>query len=116
MSRIPPSTPRTAPPRSFSYIGLWAVLVGVAMLALELIQGFILDRLGEGGQYLILGSGLFFSIWGLKEIIAGWYPQLGNRGAARHKVGLPVQGRYYCLIMLVCFVGALPGRTVLKKD
>ena len=92
-------------------IGLFAVIVGLGMVVLELGFAFILGRLGIGGRYLIVGSGLFFSVWGLKELIAGWYPQLGNRGAVRHKVGVPVEGRYFCLIMLVCFVGAMLGRS-----
>jgi uncharacterized protein (DUF58 family) len=110
MSR-PTSPPRALPPRTFSFAGLWAVILGLGMVGIELSQGFILDRLGEAGRYLIVGSGLFFSVWGLKELIAGWYPHLGNRSVARHKVGLPVEGRYYCLIMFVCFVGALLGRS-----
>lgn len=111
MSRPAVTSPRAAPPRSFSFPGLWAVVVGLGMVVVEITQGFILSRLGEAGRYFIIGSGLFFSIWGLKELIAGWYPQLGNRRVARHKVGLPVEGRYYCLIMFVCFVGALLGRS-----
>lgn len=87
------------------------MLIGLGMVVVELNYGFIYGRLGIGGRTLIVGSGLFFSIWGLKELIAGWYPHLANRGAARHRVGLPIEGRYYCLIMLVCFVGALLGRS-----
>lgn len=81
------------------------------MVVVEFAQGFILDRLGQAGRYLIVGSGLFFSIWGLKELIAGWYPHLGNRGVARNKFGVPFEGGIFFLIMIVCFVGALLGRS-----
>ena len=55
--------------------------------------------------------GIFFSIWGLKELIAGLWPSLGQSGIGRHRFVLPGEGQALLLIMLAVFVGSMVGRS-----
>lgn len=87
------------------------MLVGLAIAAFELRYGLLLRRLGMGGRVVVLVCATGFSVWGLKELIANWWPALGRRGFARHRAGWPVEGRVYLVITVVVFVGALLGRS-----
>lgn len=97
--------------RTFSVAGFAFMLVGLAIAAFELRYGLLLRRLGLGGRVVVLVCATGFSVWGLKELIANWWPSLGRRGIARHRAGWPVEGRVYLLITGVVFVGALLGQS-----
>lgn len=97
--------------RTFSGTGLGFMLVGLGIAAFELRYGLMLQRLGVYGRGVVLVCATGFSVWGLKELIAGWWPALGRRGFARHRAGWPLEGRVYLLITVVVFVGALIGRS-----
>lgn len=97
--------------RTFSSTGLGFMLVGLGLAAFELRYGLLLQRIGAGGRIVVLVCAAGFSVWGLKELIAGWWPSLGRRGFARHRARWPVEGRVYLLITFVIFIGALIGRS-----
>lgn len=98
-------------PRTFSSAGFGATLVGLGLIAFELRYSLLLDRLGVTGRIVVLTCATGFALWGLKELIAGWWPQLSRRGFVRHRSGMPVEGRAYIAVMVVLFVGALLGRS-----
>jgi uncharacterized protein (DUF58 family) len=97
--------------RTFSSAGFYALLVGLGLIAFELRYSLLLHRLGVAGRVVLVTCAIGFSIWGLQELIAGWWPQLSRRGFARHRSGLPVEGRAYIVVMIVLFIGALLGRS-----
>jgi uncharacterized protein (DUF58 family) len=98
-------------PRSFSTAGLVAMLIGLGLVAFELRYSLLLYRLGMLGRIVLFVCGTGFSVWGLKELIANWWPQLGRRGFGRHRSGLSAEGWIYVGIMIVLFAGALFGRS-----
>lgn len=85
--------------------------VGLGFTVIELTTGFIQGRLGPFGHTTILGCGMLFSIWGLKELIAGWWPRLGRNGLIRNRFHIPLEGWAFLLIMFVLFIGSLLGRS-----
>ncbi|MFV0442534.1 MAG: DUF58 domain-containing protein [Planctomycetaceae bacterium] len=97
--------------RYVSLTGLLAMVVGLGMVGVELSTGFVRARLGATGHIVILTCGIFFSIWGLKELIAGVWPRLGQSGIGRHRFLLPSEGWVYLVIMFVVFVGSMLGRS-----
>lgn len=97
--------------RTFSTAGFGGVLVGLGLIAFELRYNLLLARLGEVGRVVLVVCATGFVLWGLKELVIGWWPQVSRRGFARHRSGLPVEGRAYILVMVVLFVGALLGRS-----
>lgn len=104
-----PSRPQAS--RSLSTPGLVVMGLGLGMAAFELRYGLVLMRLGNIGRIVVLTCAAGFSVWGLKELIAGWWPSLGGRGFTRHRSGFPVEGRIYLGILIVMFAGALLGRS-----
>ena len=107
---------RTAPPevelpRSFSRSGFVAMLTGLGLAAFEFRYGLLLFRLGMDGRVVLLVCATGFSVWGVKELVAGWWPVLGDRGFARHRLGIPPEGQLYILIMIMLFSGSLIGRS-----
>ena len=104
-----PSRPQAS--RSLSTPGLVVMGFGLGMAAFELRYGLVLMRLGNIGRIVVLTCAAGFSVWGLKELIAGWWPSLGGRSFTRHRSGFPVEGRIYLLILFVMFAGALLGRS-----
>ncbi len=104
-------TPTTQMPRTFSTTGMAFMLAGISIAAIEWRYAFMLDRLHERGRLVVLICATGFSVWGLKELIAGWWPSLGHRGFAKHRFSVPLTGRLYFLIMIVMFVGSLVGRS-----
>lgn len=113
MSSLAPTseTRPSEPLRYFSFAGVAAMAVGLGMVALELYTAFVHARLGAVGHVVVLTCGIFFSIWGLKEIIAGLWPRLGQAGIGRHRFLLPAEGQAYLAIMFVVFVGSMLGRS-----
>lgn len=97
--------------RLLSLAGMGAMAAGLGMVGLELYTGFIRARLGTMGHLVVMTCGVFFSIWGLKELIAGLWPRLGHSGLGRHRFLLPVEGQLYLVIMFVLFVGSMIGRS-----
>ena len=85
--------------------------VGLGMTLIELGTGFVQRRLGPYGHTTILGCGLLFSVWGLKELIASWWPRLGRNGLIRNRFHIPLEGWAFLLIMFVLFIGSLLGRS-----
>jgi uncharacterized protein (DUF58 family) len=106
-----PASPEVALPRSISRAGFAATLTGLGLAAFELRYGLLLDRLGLLGRIVLLVCAAGFSVWGVKELIAGWWPALGHRKFARHRLGFPPEGRLYILIMIMLFIGSLIGRS-----
>ncbi len=90
------------------------MLVGLALIGMELRYGFLLDSSGQPGHTALLIAGTALSVWGLKEIIAGWWPRLRSRRSSqvvKHRFMLPVEGQVYAVIMTVLFAGSLLGRS-----
>jgi uncharacterized protein (DUF58 family) len=87
------------------------MLIGLGLIAFELRYSLLLYRLGMIGRIVLFVCGAGFSVWGLKELIANWWPQLGRRGFGRHRSGLSAEGWVYVAIMIVLFAGALFGRS-----
>ena len=83
---------------------------GLGLSAIELATHFVLGRLGYYGHATILICGTLFSVWGLKELIAGWWPRLGRNGLIRNRFHIPTEGWAFLLIMFVLFIGSLIGR------
>lgn len=106
-----PATPEIALPRRFSRAGLSAMLAGLGLAAFEMRYGLLLHRLDVAGRVVLLICATGFSVWGVKELIAGWWPSLGSRGFTRHRSGIPPEGRLYILIMIMLFIGAMIGRS-----
>lgn len=106
------STPQDVSlPRSFSRAGFAATLTGLGLAAFEMRYGLLLHRLGVGGRVVLLVCATGFSVWGVKELIAGWWPALGERGFVRHRSGIPPEGRLYMLIMFMLFTGSMIGHS-----
>lgn len=103
--------PEVALPRSFSRAGFAAMLTGLGLAAFELRYGLLLYRLGLPGRVVLLVCATGFSVWGVKELIADWWPALGHRKFARHRLGIPPEGWLYMLIMVMLFIGSLIGRS-----
>ncbi len=85
--------------------------VGLALSVIELATGFVQGRLGPYGRITILVCGTLFSVWGMKELIAGWWPRLSRNGLIRNRFHIPVEGWAFLLIMFVLFIGSLMGRS-----
>ncbi len=97
--------------RHLSVAGLIAMSAGLGLALWEFWTEYIQGRLGPVGHYTVLICGTFFSVWGLKEVIASFWPQLSRAGIGRHRFALPVEGRIYLMIMFVLFIGSLLGRS-----
>lgn len=85
--------------------------VGMGICVIELLTEFIRLRLGAFGHYTILGCGVLFSIWGMKELLSHGWPRLGKNGFVRNRFHIPTEGWAFLLIMFVLFVGSLLGRS-----
>ena len=109
MLTSPHDTPK--PLRRVTIGGVLAMCVGLGLTFIELTTGFIQDRLGPYGRTTILVCGTLFSVWGLKELIAGWWPRLGRHGLIRNRFHIPTEGWAFLVIMFVLFVGSLLGRS-----
>lgn len=88
-----------------------AMFAGLGLSGIELTTGFVRGRLGPYGHTTILVCSTLFSIWGLKELIAGWWPKLGRNGLIRNRFHLPLEGWAFLLIMFVLFIGSLLGHS-----
>jgi uncharacterized protein (DUF58 family) len=97
--------------RQFSTIGAIAMAAGLGLVFYELSTGLVTRRLGSGGKVTILTCGVFFSVWGLKEIIAGFFPSMRRSAIGRHRFHLPIEGQVYLVIMFVLFIGSILGRS-----
>ncbi len=93
--------------RRMSLNGAALMLVGLGLAFFELRTDFMLSRLGIGGRIVILLCGTSFSVWGLKNIIVSFLPQMAGRGLMFR---LPKEGAFFLLITIVLLVGALIGR------
>jgi uncharacterized protein (DUF58 family) len=85
--------------------------VGLGMAFYEIRTGFVQGRLGIAGRTVVLTCGVFFSVWGLKEVIAGLWPSLTRSRIGRHRFAIPVEGQIYLVIMFVLFIGSMLGRS-----
>lgn len=94
--------------RMLSLPGMTSMLVGLSLIAMELRYQLLLDRIGTFGRVLVLFTGSWLSVWGLKEVIAAWWPRLGNTSMRRrHRFKMPIAGYVYVIVMIVLFVGSL---------
>ena len=93
--------------------GLTIMLVGLSLIAMELRYMLMLQRVGLGGRILIFLTGGWLSVWGLKEVIAAWWPKLNtdNVLTRRHRFMMPVEGYVYVVVMIVLFIGSLIGHS-----
>lgn len=87
------------------------MLGGLGIVLMEWRTSFILSRLGQPGRVVILICGVFFSVWGLKEIISGVFPSMRRSALGRHRFRMPIEGQMYLVIMFVLFVGSIMGRS-----
>lgn len=104
-----PDTPK--PLRRVTIGGVLAMATGFSLTAIELGTGFAQERLGPYGRATILICGTLFSVWGLKELIAGWWPRLGRNGLIRNRFHIPLEGWAFLGIMFVLFIGSLMGKS-----
>lgn len=104
-------TAPTAPLRRITTSGIAAMAAGLGLTAIELTTHFIEHRLGPFGRFTILACGTLFSVWGMKELIAGWWPKLGQGGLIRNRFHIPLEGWAFLAIMFVLFIGSLIGRS-----
>ena len=84
------------------------MVFGLGLVFFEFQTGYVERQLGPTGRLVVLVCGTLLSVWGLKEMIACFWPKLSNRG---YHFALPREGAAYLLIMIVLFVGALIGRS-----
>lgn len=87
--------------------GIAFMIVGLGLVIFEMQTEFLLSRLGSSGRIIIFFCGTGFSVWGLKELIAGIYPVFSKTG---NSFRLPREGFAYLVIMCVLFIGSLIGR------
>lgn len=87
------------------------MFVGLSLIAAELRYQLMLQQLGVGARIALFLIGTWLSVWGLKEVIAGWWPLLGGKRGRRRKrrFMMPVEGYIYVGVMIVLFVGACVG-------
>lgn len=104
-------TPPSAPLRRITASGISAMVAGLGLTGIELTTHLIEERLGPFGRVVILMCGTLFSVWGLKELIAGWWPRLGRNGLIRNRFHIPQEGWAFLAIMFVLFIGSLIGRS-----
>lgn len=99
--------------RTLSLQGTTAMLVGLSLMAMELRYQLLLSRFGLAGRALVLVAGGWLSVWGLKEVIAAWWPKLGSKRARRrrHRFMMPIEGYVYVIVMIVLFIGSLLGHS-----
>lgn len=94
-----------------SQTGVAAMAAGLSIVAYEVSTRFVHSRLGGVGHVVVVGCGIYFSIWGLKEIIAGLFPSLGKSSLGRDRFVFPAEGLVYVGIMMAVFAGAMIGRS-----
>lgn len=89
------------------------MLLGMSLMAMEWRYQLLTDRIGIGGRWLVFVTGGWLSVWGLKDVIAAAWPELGNRHRwpRRHRFLMPVEGFIYVVVMVVLFVGSLLGHS-----
>jgi uncharacterized protein (DUF58 family) len=104
-----PDTPK--PQRHLPFGGVLSLIAGVFLTATELSTKFIEGRLGSFGHGTILFCGTLFAVWGLKEMIAGWWPRIGRNTLIRNRFHLPTEGWAFLMMMFVLFIGSLMGRS-----
>lgn len=92
--------------RYLSLPGLLLMAVGLGMAIVEQTAGMLGGRFGETGRWLTIGTGTLLSIWGLKEIIIGFWPRFSRRGYTFH---LPREGMLFLVITCVLLVGSILG-------
>lgn len=87
--------------------GIAFMIIGLGLVIFEMQTAFLQSRIGPTGRAIILICGTGFSVWGLKEVIAGLIPGLTKTG---YSFQLPREGLIYLVIMCALFVGSLIGR------
>lgn len=99
--------------RELSIGGLVAVIGGLAGVAAELRYGALHSQFGAWARWLLFAGAISLSVWGLKEMVAAWWPgRVAQRGRRRrNRFMLPVEGQIYGLIMFVLFCGSSIGRS-----
>ncbi len=100
-----------APRRRLSSTGLAFMAIGLCLVFYEFQTSFMQNRAGWWGHLLILFVGTTLSVWGLKEVVARYWPRLAGRGD--HFL-LPREGFVYLAIMCVLFIGAIQARNNLQ--
>ena len=110
---LAPDSNRLEPQRRLSLTGLTAMMVGLSLIAAELRYRMMLQQVGIGGRMGLVIISTALSVWGLKEIISGWWPRLSGKSGRRRKrrVKIPVAGFGYAVVMFVLFLGALLDRS-----
>ncbi len=105
----PPDSIR--PQRRLAIGGAISAITGIVLSFVELTTDFIQGRLGSFGHATILLCGALFTFWGLKEVISGLWPRLGQSGLVRNRFHIPTEGWAFLMIMFVLFIGSLMGKS-----
>jgi len=108
---MPSTLAANGSPPTLSTLGLAAMAVGLSIVGFEVAVGLVRERLGMTGHVVVIGCGIYFSVWGLKEVIAGLWPSLGQTGLGRDRFRFPGEGLAYVGIMAVVFIGSMIGRS-----
>lgn len=87
--------------------GIAFMIIGLGLVIFEMQTEFLKSRIGVTGRIVIFVCGTGFSVWGLKEVIAGYFPGLTKTG---YSFRLPREGLVYLVIMCALFIGSLIGR------
>ncbi|MEZ6065364.1 MAG: DUF58 domain-containing protein [Planctomycetaceae bacterium] len=111
-STVRASSPLPPGDRTLSVAGVVAMAIGLGIVGLELSTNFVGSKLSVLGHTLVVTCGVFFSIWGLKEVIAGIWPTLSRSSViGKHRLRFPREGLAYIGIMVVVFIGSLIGHS-----
>jgi len=94
--------------RRISLPGLALMLAGMGLVFLEVQNGLLRNRLGIPGHLASILCGTALSVWGLKEVVATFWPRLATRG---HQFRIPREGLIYLTMMFILFVGSILARS-----
>lgn len=90
--------------RRISIIGLIAMVGGMGLVFYEIQSAYLHRQIGLAGHLLSMICGTALSIWGLKEIVSRYWPQLAGRG---YHFRIPGEGFAYLAMMFVMFIGSI---------
>lgn len=84
------------------------MLAGMGLVIFEVQFHFLRHQMGASGHAAALLCGTALSVWGLKEVVAHFWPRMTSRGS---QFRVPVEGIIYLVIMFVLFVAAVLSRS-----
>lgn len=84
------------------------MILGLGLVAFEMQFGLVFEQLGMSGRVALITCGTGFSVWGLKDLIAGLFPGWTSSSDSFH---LPLEGWAFLVILITLFIGSLLGRS-----